>query len=286
MSFGVSAALATPFVEDGSLDVDRLAAHAAGLLERGLAGVTPFGTTGEGASVGAAERLAALDAFVAAGLPMARVTLGLAACAVDDALDQARAARERGVGAVLVPPPFYFPDPDPAAVHDWYATLIGALPDGLAVVLYHIPQVTGVALDPDTVARLHGAHPERVRAIKDSSGDAATARALLALDGPEVLIGDERLLGPLAAEGVAGAISGMANLHPERLLAVFGEARSDPALDAAVDAAVPYPVVPAIKALMAEREGEAWARVRPPLRALDGSARASLVEAVARAGAG
>ena len=106
MPFGVSAALATPFAEDGSLDVDRLAAHAAGLLERGLAGVTPFGTTGEGASVGAAERLAALDAFVAAGLPMARVTLGLAACAVDDALDHARAAHERGAGAVLVPPPF------------------------------------------------------------------------------------------------------------------------------------------------------------------------------------
>lgn len=121
--FGVSAALLTPFAEDGSIDVERLAAHAAGLLERGLAGVTPFGTTGEGASVGTAERRVALDAFVAAGLPMARVTLGLAACALDDALEQARDAGERGVGSVLVPPPFYYPDPDDAAVHDWYAAL-------------------------------------------------------------------------------------------------------------------------------------------------------------------
>ena len=286
MPFGVSAALLTPFAGDGSLDADRLAAHAGRLLGRGLAGVTPFGTTGEGASVGAAERAVALDAFVAAGLPMERVTLGLAACATGDALDQARAARERGVGAVLVPPPFYYPDPDARAVHDWYAALLAALPDGLGVVLYHIPQVTGVALDPGTVGRLHRAHPERVRAIKDSSGDAASARAFLALDGPEVLIGDERLLGPLAAEGVAGAISGMANLFPERLLRVHGEARADAALDAAVEAVVARPVVPALKALMAAREGDAWARPRAPLSALDAPERAALIEACERAGAG
>lgn len=286
MPFGVSAALLTPFAEDGSLDAERLVAHAARLLERGLAGVTPFGTTGEGASVGTAERLVALDAFVAAGLPMARVTLGLAACAAGDALEQARAARERGVGAVLLAPPFYYPDPDPSAVHDWYAALIAALPEGLGVVLYHIPQVTGVALDPDTVARLHGAFPDRVRAIKDSSGDVTTARAFLALDGPEVLIGDERLLGAMAADGAAGAISGMANLYPERLLKVLGDERADAALDAAVDAVVARPVVPALKVLMAEREGDAWARPRPPLSPLGEPERTALLDAIERAGAG
>ena len=294
MPFGISAALLTPFAEDGSLDADRLADHAARLLDRGLAGVTPFGTTGEGASVGAAERVAALDAFAARGLPMARVTFGITACALPDALAQARAARERGVGSVLVAPPFYYPDPDPEAVHDWHAALLAALPDGLEVVLYHIPQVTGVALGPDTVGRLHAAHPERVRAVKDSSGDAASARAFLALGGPEVLIGDERLLGTLAAEGAAGAISGLANLYPERLVKVFGDARGDAALDAAVEAVVSRPIVPALKALMTARGGAAggaadgagWARVRPPLAPLDGPVRAALLEEIDRAGAG
>ena len=166
MTFGISAALLTPFAADGSIDAERLAAHAADLLGRGLAGVTPFGTTGEGASVGAAERRAALDAFVAAGLPMARVTLGLAARALDDALQQARAAHERGVGAVLVTSQFYYPGPDDVAVHDRYAALLARLPEGLGVVLYHIPRVTGVAPSPGTVARLHGTYPERVRAIQ------------------------------------------------------------------------------------------------------------------------
>lgn len=63
MTFGISAALLTPFAADGSIDTGRSAAHTAALLGRGLAGVTPFGTTGEGASVGVAERRAALDAF-------------------------------------------------------------------------------------------------------------------------------------------------------------------------------------------------------------------------------
>ena len=290
MPFGISAALLTPFADDGSLDAERLADHAARLLDRGLAGVTPFGTTGEGASVGAAERVDALDAFVARGLPMARVTFGITACALPDALAQARAARERGARSVLVAPPFYYPDPDPEAVHDWHAALLAGLPAGLELVLYHIPQVTGVALEPDTVGRLHAAHPDRVRAVKDSSGDAASARAFLALGGPEVLIGDERLLGGLAAEGAAGAISGLANLYPERLVKVFGDARGDAALDAAVEAVVSRPIVPALKALMAERAGPAggaaWARVRPPLAPLDGPVRAALLEEIDRAGAG
>ncbi len=190
---------------------------------------------------------------------------------------------------MLLAPPFYYPDPDPAAVHDWHARLLAGLPAGLEVVLYHIPQVTGVALPPDTVGRLHAMHPDRVRAVKDSSGDAASARAFLALGGPEVLIGDERLLGPLAAEGAAGAITGMSNLYPERLLKVFGEARGDAALDAAVEAIVSRPIVPALKAVMAERLGTAdrsWERVRPPLAALGGPVRTALLEEIDRAGAG
>jgi len=298
MPFGISAALLSPFAEDGSLDADRLAAHAAALLDAGLDGVTPFGTTGEGASIGADERLFALDAFAARGLPMARVTLGITACALPDAIAQAHAAHERGVSSVLVAPPFYYPDPDPVAVHDWHAALLAALPAGLQVVLYHIPQVTGVALGADTVGRLHAAFPDSVRAVKDSSGDAASARAYLSLAGPEVLIGDERLLGPLTGEGAAGAITGLANLYPKRLLAVFGQGRADAALDAVVEAVVSRPIVPALKALLAERhgvrgsavegpdDGAGWTRVRAPLSGLDEAVRASLLTQVADAGAG
>jgi len=47
LSFGISPALVTPFV-DGKVDVTRLASHAKECLSRGCRSATIFGTTGEG----------------------------------------------------------------------------------------------------------------------------------------------------------------------------------------------------------------------------------------------
>ncbi|WP_366520201.1 dihydrodipicolinate synthase family protein [Chelatococcus sp.] len=56
---GISAAMATPFNADLSIDTGLLAAHAARLLDEGCSSLTLFGTTGEGPSIATAERAAA-----------------------------------------------------------------------------------------------------------------------------------------------------------------------------------------------------------------------------------
>src|SRR5262249_5214903 len=156
----------------------------------------------------------------------------------------------------LVAPPFYLKGVDDEGLFRWFAQLIAALgPDARDFILYHIPPVTAVPLSIALVERLKRAFPEIVIGVKDSSGDAASAASLLTAHRDVlIVVGDERLLAGAVREGAAGTICGLANLCPEVLLpAIAG--REEVRLAQLVDLVVAYPVLSAIKALIAHRTG-------------------------------
>ncbi|RMD91358.1 MAG: dihydrodipicolinate synthase family protein, partial [Alphaproteobacteria bacterium] len=145
-------------------------------------------------------------------------------------------------------------------------------------ILYHIPQLTQIPLSLALLRALADALGARICAVKDSSGDWQHTRALLDWGALPVLVGDERQLHRALALGAAGSISGMANLHPERLLRLFETDEEDRALSAQVERIVSMPVVPALKFLLArECADPEWERVRPPLSPLDDAARQRLL---------
>lgn len=275
--FGISVALLTPFTARGELDTARLGTHARSLLDRGVQGVTLFGTTGEGASVGLSERAAGIDALLQHGCPAGAITLGVCATALADALEQVAQGTRRGIQSFLLLPPFYFKGCSDDGLFAWHAELFARADPGARFILYHIPQVSGVGLSVDLVGRLIDHAPDRVRAIKDSSGDWETAAALIDLGKTTVLVGDERLLHRAVARGAGGAICGMANLYPERMVRIVETATEDPELSAEVSRIVAKPVIPALKAVLAARSAEpAWERMRPPLTPLGEAERATL----------
>ena len=272
--FGISAALLTPFDEDGVLDETLFVRHMASVLSEGADGVTLFGTTGEGASIGFGERLAGLDHAIGAGIPSERIVMGVCATSVADAADQVARAGERGIRDFLLLPPFYFKGCSDSGLFHWHAALFTRTDPHMRFIVYHIPQVTGVPLSVALVGRLAAAFPERILAIKDSSGDWENAQSLLSLKALPVLIGDERVLHRAAALGGAGAITGMANLYPARMKRLFETATEDTSLSEEVTRIVSGPVIPALKAVLAERTGEpGWEHLRPPLEPLDAAAR-------------
>lgn len=80
-----------------------------------------------------------------------------------------------------------------------------------------------------------------------------------------ILIGDERDLAAGVRLGGQGAISGMANLFPDRLLRMINDGQDDAELVAAVQQLLNYPVTPAVKAMVARHTGDKeWRRVRAP----------------------
>ncbi|MEO1115039.1 MAG: dihydrodipicolinate synthase family protein [Pseudomonadota bacterium] len=267
--FGIFTALLTPFSADGSIDGERLAGHAAAVADRGVAGVTLFGTTGEGASIAAGERNTGIAALLETGLSPNRIVLGVYGSATADVAAQIDEGLRAGITRFLVPPPFYFGNADEDGVFQWFSELLGSSDPRAGIILYNIPQVTGVGISPPLARQLKEASPERVIAIKDSSGDWANAVRLLDSKVLPVLVGDERLLHKAVPMGCAGSITGVANLYPERLCSIMASSVEDAMLTRTVDRIVALPVIPTLKVLLADALGDpVWENLRAPLTRL------------------
>jgi 4-hydroxy-tetrahydrodipicolinate synthase len=279
---GVWPALTTPLQADGSVDDARFAAHSMALLDAGCAGVTPFGTTGEGPSFSVAERRAALDALLARGVPAGRVLASVSCAALPDVVALTRHAQDVGCWGVLLMPPFFFGNPGDGGIVDAYAQVIDATADRpLRVVLYNIPQVAGVGVSAGVVGELLRRYPQRIVAIKDSAGDRQNSLALAEAymaggAGIGVHVGHEPDLPTLGRLGSDGVVSGLANFMP-RTVARMVQQPDDPRVPADLERVERliqvlrgYSVIPALKAAQALLSGDpAWRRLRAPLQALD-----------------
>ena len=73
---GLWVAVATPLDPAGAVDRDALVKHCQWLLANNCDGLALFGTTGEGPSFSASERLAAAEAVLQAGIPATQISLG------------------------------------------------------------------------------------------------------------------------------------------------------------------------------------------------------------------
>ncbi|MGH6858687.1 MAG: dihydrodipicolinate synthase family protein [Phyllobacterium sp.] len=269
--FGLSAALTTPFDADMRLDVAKAVAHTQHCLNSGCRSVTLFGTTGEGSSIGNDERKAVLDGFVDAGIKPVQIVVGVMANSYVDAAAQARQAIDIGCRGVLLAPPSYFKTVSDDGLFAWFAAVFARIGQSArGIILYNIPSVTAVEISVDLVSRLRDAFPTALTGVKDSSGNWPYTERLLARHKElAILIGDERSLSAGIRLGGQGSISGMANLYADRLLPMVEEGRDDPAIVAAVDELLKFPVTPAVKALVAHHSGdESWRRARAPLQAL------------------
>ena len=284
---GVIAPVITPYAADLRPDAARLVTICRWLVARD-AGLAMFGTTSEANSLSVAEKLALLDALVGAGLPVARMMPGTGCCALSDTVELTRHAVRHGCAGVLMLPPFYYKGVTDDGLYASYAEVIQRVGDArLRIYLYHIPQVSQVPLSPALIERLLAAYPGTVAGIKDSSGDWNSVRGLLerfAGRGFAVFPGSEALLLAAMRGGGAGCISAQANVNPAAIVALYrGWQRPDAdaqqaALDALRAALIKYPVIAALKALVAHFTGdEGWASVRPPLVGLTVPERAALV---------
>jgi 4-hydroxy-tetrahydrodipicolinate synthase len=284
---GLNCALSTAFDTEGRVDVTRTARHAAWVMANGCDGITLFGTTGEGASVGVSERHRAFGGLAAAGIDIpASVIGGVLAASREEIVAQARAAYAAGCKALLLAPPFYFGDVPDDGVFACFARIFDALGSDLRdVILYHIPGMTKVSISVEVTRRLAEAYPGVVIGVKDSNGDwPATERRLKELPGMQILVGDERQLAKAVRNGGSGTICGLANVAPDLLRPLAHEGHDDARIGNMVDAILGYSFMSAIKSLVADLHGdEGWRPMRPPLMAMAAADSAVLARAIAAA---
>lgn len=275
---GLSAAMTTPFTTSGEIDWDRYAAHARNLLGRGMQAVTAFGTTGEGISIPVGTRAALFEQMAARGVRLGQLVECVYGLSIADAAGQARRAIETGCAAVLLTPPFYFKEPSDEGVYAWFSRTLEAIgPSARDIILYNIPQLTGVIVGLDSLARLRQAFGPVIGGVKDSSGNwDYTERLTRENRDIAVLVGNEGHLAAAVRLGASGAISGLANFAPE-LVGRLVSGVDDTRIEGLLRAVLARPVVPAIKAYMGAKLDSAWREVLPPLQPLDTAATGALV---------
>jgi 4-hydroxy-tetrahydrodipicolinate synthase len=283
---GLWCALLTPLDAKGTVDGARFARHAKELLAQGIDGVAPFGTTGEGQSFSQREREAGLESLIAAGIAPQKIVPGTGAASLTETIALTRHAVQANATACLVLPPFFFKEITDDGLYSWYARLIEGVGDSrLRVLLYHIPQVSGIAFSADLVARLARDFPGIIAGVKDSFGDwQNTERLLQRVPDLAIFVGHEPHIPRLLRAGGAGTICGVANVRPALVKALMQPTASDDDIARVVEfieIAFRQPFLPAFKAIVAERtRDDGWLAVRAPLIALDANQRRVLQQAL------
>ncbi len=287
---GVIAAALTPFTDTLTLDRPALEAHVAGLIADGCDYVSLFGTSGEGAALESATKIAWLDALFAGGMDPARILPAVMTTDLAAARRMLRFAAEAGCPAALVVPPFYYPASEDGVL-EFYQSACGEGDPGIDIVLYHIPALSRFAFSHELIARLGDVLGGRLAGVKDSTGDQAHTLALArAFPDLAIFTGTDTDLLPLLEAGGAGIIGGLPNINARGLATVVRGTGAE--RDAAYELASRLlrlvedgGGIAALKALVAERTGnDAWLRMTPPLRPLPAADRVSLAAAARAAG--
>lgn len=261
---GIYAASLIPLDEQGRCQTDELAAHCFDMINQGCEGVVLFGTAGEGYSFSVAERINALEALLAKGFDPQKIIVANASANIPDTIALAKAAKE--CAALLLAPACYYKKVSEEGVIAYYQEIIRHL-DNPRILLYHIPQYTGVPITLNIIKALR----EQVLGLKESEGNRAFTKEILeAFPGFQVFVGSEKQIIEAVSYGAAGSICGMANLYPALMHSLYvsgkkGLIDNPPEAEAVFALFQGAPFIPRAKALLAAKKGDQWRAVRPPL---------------------
>lgn len=216
---GTMVALATPVEADGTVDQAGLERLVRRVVSGGVDGISPTGSTGEGARLTREQRLAVCRQVRDLAPPSMPVIPGLPLVTLAEGPADLAALADAGATAALVAAPSYYPLSAEGALR-LYETLADRSP--LPLLLYNIPVYTKVSIAPGVVATL-AEHP-MIAGIKDSSRDMVYQQEVIyATAGAEfsVLTGTDGLLVASLLLGAVGTIAASANLVPGLVSSVY-----------------------------------------------------------------
>jgi 4-hydroxy-tetrahydrodipicolinate synthase len=275
---GVLTALATPFDRDELIDVPILKRVVDRSINGGVDGVVAGGSTGEFASLSSEERILLVDTVVQHTAGRVPVIAQTGATTTREAIRLSRAAEASGADVLMLVTPYYEALSLEETVH--YIKEVTAAVD-LPVMLYNIPDATGVNLDADTIGSL-ARESDQIRYVKDSSANWEQGLQLIHHHGDVIrtFIGWDSYTYSALAEGAAGVMAGAANVIPAELVAVSRAIANGDLADGlaqwkriypVIDALISVPFIAAVKAGL-RLQGEAVGVPRGPVQDLPESA--------------
>ena len=222
---GIIVPMVTPLAAADELDLTGLERLVDRLLAGGVHGLFVLGSCGEGPSLSPRVQRDLVDRVCRQTAQRVPVLVGVIDASTTASMDQARHAAEAGADAVVLAPPFYFPL-EQEEVYAYFTSQAAESP--LPVILYNMPGLTKIVIEPETVRRL--LDNPRIIGLKDSSGDLPYFRAAReATRGRAdwtLLVGQERLVAEATALGGDGGVTGGANVLPQLFVRLYEAARA------------------------------------------------------------
>jgi len=206
----VLTAMATPFLEDGSLDLEGARLLARHLFEHGTEAIVAAGTTGESPVLSHDEKQALFETVAeVAHAQGKRVICGTGTFNTAESVALTQMAAACGADGILIVTPYYSKPPQQAIV-EHFRTIADST--DLPIIAYNIPGRTGTRIAHDTLLEM--AEIPNIAGVKDSTGDIDGVAKLIAAapDGFDVYCGDDWATFAFVCLGGAGIISVAAHL--------------------------------------------------------------------------
>ncbi|MBI3668238.1 MAG: dihydrodipicolinate synthase family protein [Acidobacteria bacterium] len=222
---GIFPPITTPFSSDGALALDALRENVARYNRIRLGGYVVVGSTGESVLLSFEETERVWETVLEAAAPGKTLIAGTGVEATKETIERTNRAAALGYQVALVRTPHYYkPQMTPAVELEHFLRVADTA--RIPVLIYSVPQFTGLAVEADTVARL-AEHPNII-GIKESSGNVqrvaeiihATPRSF------QTLVGSASTLYPSLALGAVGAILAVACVLPELCVELYEASRA------------------------------------------------------------
>ncbi len=214
---GVFAAAVTPLTAEAQPDLAAVPRLLEFLDSRGCHGALLLGTTGEGPAFSVSERLALVCEALrwrASAQPRFKVLAGTGCASLADTIALTRGVFDLGVDGVVTLPAFYYKGVSPEGIAAYFEQVVTqAVPEDGRLLVYHIPQVSGVGIPAEALSRLRERFPRQVWGMKDSQDDWPHTHGLLKqFSGFGIFTGSDTLMTATLAAGGVGSITALANV--------------------------------------------------------------------------
>ncbi len=210
---GVLPPIATPF-QDGKLAKDELKKNFQKWNQTGLSGYLVLGSNGEAVFLTEKEKMKMMEISRQA-IPKSKIMMvGTGMEATQETINFTNQAAKMGADCALVVTPCYFKGSmKPQILYDHFVSV--AESSKIGILLYNVPQFTGINIEPELVAKL-SEHPNII-GIKDSSGNIGQLSEIVHLSpkGFAVFTGSAPVFFPALCVGAVGGILAVAQVAPE-----------------------------------------------------------------------
>jgi len=278
---GILLPTTTPFDSDGRISTTDITSNIKSWSSRGVIGFVVLGSTGERVHLDEREYLEVIEVSRAASDSI--LIAGAGQQSTINTIKEIKSAARAGAQAVLVITPyFYRPAITQETLVNYYTAVADAAP--VPVLLYSMPPLTGIKIEPETIARL-SEHPNII-GVKDSSNDLPAFRRTLELCPSDfaVMTGNGTVLFDALRAGATGGILAVGCVVPEVCVEIFrafknGDLeqaeRLQTELTPLASAVTTKYGIGGLKAAL-DFAGYRGGAVRAPLRAPDDAARAEI----------